>query len=237
MREKLIVALDCDAHEARSLAHSLEGHALWLKVGMTLYYEAGPEIVHQLRDMGFRIFLDLKLHDIPHQAKGAAEKIARLGCEMLTVHALGGSAMVHAACEGAERGALDAGLPVPAVIAVTVLTSMDEDALRAVGIDRSPGEEVTLLSRVMRAGCANGVVCSPHEAAEMRSVFGEDALIVTPGVRPGWFENGDQRRVMTPVQALDAGASHLVIGRPITASPVPAEAFERIVAEIEESNA
>lgn len=233
MRERLIVALDCDQHEARSLARSLEGHVTWLKVGMTLLYEAGPEIVLHLRDLGFRIFLDLKLHDIPHQVNGAAEQVARLGAEMLTVHAAGGSAMIRAACDGAARGAASAGIEPPAVIAVTVLTSMDDAMLRAVGVERTPGEQAMVLGRVAKTACASGVVCSPHEAAAMRALFGDSALVVTPGVRPSWAELGDQSRVLGPTAALEAGASHLVIGRPITAAAVPADAVERIVEEME----
>lgn len=232
-RDRLIVALDLDARDALDLARSLEGTVRWLKVGMTLYYEQGPEIVAHLRDMGFDVFLDLKLHDIPHQVAGAAETVARLGVQMLTVHASGGSAMIKAAVEGAHRGAADAGVAPPSVIAVTVLTSMDDSALSEVGVGSSASEQVPLLARVAREGRADGVVCSPHEAAAMRVLLGESALVVTPGVRPTWAASGDQARIATPYKALESGASHLVVGRPITAAAVPVEAAERIVTEME----
>lgn len=232
-RDRLIVALDLDARDALDIARSLEGTVRWLKVGMTLFYERGPEIVEHLQALGFDIFLDLKLHDIPHQVAGAAETVARLGVQMLTVHASGGSTMIEAALEGARRGAADAGVAPPAVIAVTVLTSFDDAMLSAVGVGRAAVEQVPLLARVARTGRADGVVCSPHEAAAMRELLGEAALVVTPGVRPTWAATDDQARIATPYAALEAGASHLVVGRPITAAPVPAEAAERIVTEME----
>jgi len=232
-RDRLIVALDLDARESLDVARSLEGTVRWLKVGMTLFYERGPEIVEHLRALGFDIFLDLKLHDIPHQVEGAAQSISRLGVQMLTVHASGGSAMIAAAVEGSKRGARAAGLEPPAVLAVTVLTSMDDAMLNAVGVERPAAEQVQELARVARVAGADGIVCSPHEAARMRELLGESALIVTPGVRPTWAAAGDQSRIATPYAALEAGASHLVVGRPITAAPVPVEAAEQIVSEME----
>ncbi len=232
-RDRLIVALDLDADGALALARSLQGHVRWLKVGMTLYYACGPRIIAELRELGFDIFLDLKLHDIPHQVSGAAETLARLGVQMLTVHASGGAPMVAAAVEGARRGAQAAGVPVPAVIAVTVLTSMDDATLATLGVERSAAEQVTLLARASALGVADGVVCSPEEASRMRDLLGADALVVTPGVRPAGADVGDQSRVATPAAALGAGASHLVIGRPITAASDPVAAVEKIISEME----
>ncbi|TLM77431.1 MAG: orotidine-5'-phosphate decarboxylase, partial [Actinobacteria bacterium] len=197
------------------------------------FYEAGPEVVAHLRDMGFKVFIDLKLHDIPHQVEGAAERLGRLGAGMITVHASGGAAMVSAARRGAAAGAQAAGLPAPTLLAVTVLTSMNDEMLAAVGVDRPAAEQVELLARGADAGGADGVVCSPHEAARMRVLLGEGAAIVTPGVRPGWAETGDQQRIATPASALEAGASHLVVGRPITAAAVPADAAKKILDEME----
>lgn len=230
-RSRIIVALDCDRDQALEIAEALKGRVGWLKVGMTLFYEAGPTIVSQLRDLGFDVFLDLKLHDIPHQVSGAAERIGRLGARMLTVHASGGSKMIAAAVEGARRGARAAGVEAPSVIAVTVLTSTDDAGLREIGISRTSAEQVALLGAVTRDAGAAGVVCSPKEAAAMREVLGPDALVVTPGVRPVWAATGDQSRIATPADALASGASHLVIGRPITDADDRAEAVERIVAE------
>lgn len=232
-RDRLIVALDLDERGALDLARALSGHVRWLKVGMTLYYACGPRIIAELRELGFDIFLDLKLHDIPHQVSGAAETLARLGVQMLTVHASGGAPMVSAAVEGARRGAEAAGVPVPTVIAVTVLTSMDDATLATLGVERSAAEQVTLLARASALGVADGVVCSPEEASRMRDLLGPAALVVTPGVRPAGADVGDQSRVATPAAALGAGASHLVIGRPITAASDPVAAVEKIISEME----
>lgn len=232
-RNPIIVALDCDAAEALALAHALRGKVGWLKVGMTLFYAEGPEIVARIRELGFEVFVDLKLHDIPHQVAGAAASIARLGAGMLTVHASGGSAMMRAAVESSRRTAEEVGLEPPAVLAVTVLTSTDDAGLAEVGVGRPAVEQVPMLGALARDAGVDGVVCSPREAALMRELLGEDALIVTPGVRPLWSEAGDQARIATPASALEAGASHLVIGRPITAAPDPAQAADRIIAEIE----
>ena len=228
----VIVALDCDAQEALALAAALRGRVTWLKVGMTLYYAEGPGIVARLRELGFQVFVDLKLHDIPHQVAGAADRIARLGAGMFTVHAAGGLPMMRAAVESSRRGAEEVGLPAPAVLAVTVLTSTDDNGLSEVGVSRMASEQVVLLARLAHAAGVDGVVCSPREAALMREVLGEDALVVTPGVRPVWSDADDQSRIATPAAALAAGASHLVIGRPITAAPDPGEAACRIIAEL-----
>lgn len=234
-RDRLIVALDLGAKDALALARELEGAVGWLKVGMTLFYSEGPAIVERLSRMGFRIFLDLKLHDIPHQAEGAARSVARLGIGMLTVHASGGVPMIDAAMRGAAQGADDAGVARPSVLAVTVLTSVDDAALAAVGVERTSTEQVALLTRVARAGGADGVVCSPHEAALVREVLGESALVVTPGVRQAGEDAGDQSRVATPAAAIHGGASHLVVGRPITGAAKPREAAARIIKEMEEA--
>lgn len=232
--DRIIVALDVDARDAFAIARSLEGTVRWLKVGLTLFYQEGPGVVQRLSDFGFEVFLDLKLHDIPHQVESASATIARLGARMITVHAAGGSVMVDAAVRGARRGAEDVGLAPPAVLGVTVLTSMTDAGMQAVGVGHPVSEQVPLLARVAHAGGADGVVCSPHEAAVMRSMLGEDGLVVTPGVRPAGTDSGDQSRVATPRSALEAGASHLVIGRPITGVPDPAQAAMRIIAELEE---
>lgn len=229
MRDRIIVALDTDAEGALALASRLRGHVGWVKVGMMLYYSCGPRIVADLRDMGFRVFVDLKLHDIPHQIEGAARELARLGAGMITVHALGGESMMRAAAESSRESAADAGLAAPAVLAVTVLTSMDAPSLAAIGVPATPEREVPLLAALAVGAGVDGCVCSPREAAAVRGVMGDAALVVTPGVRPIGSDAGDQARVATPAQALRDGASHLVIGRPITGADDPALAADRII--------
>lgn len=235
LRDRLIVALDLDVDGSLSLARQLSGRVGWLKVGMTLFYEAGPDIVIRLRDLGFNVFLDLKLHDIPHQVRGAARSVAHLGAGMLTVHASGGQAMVRAAVDGAREGAADSDVAPPTVLAVTVLTSMDDATLSAIGVGRGASEQVPLLASLALDAGAGGVVCSPQEATRLRGVLGPEPFIVTPGVRPAGTAIGDQSRVATPAEAIRDGASHLVVGRPITEAPDPVEAAEQIIAQMKES--
>lgn len=231
--DRIIVALDTgDAAEALALAGRLRGRATWLKVGMTLMYSAGPSVVTDLRELGFEVFVDLKLHDIPHQVQGAARSLGSLGAGMLTVHASGGEAMMRAALLGVREAADKAGVQIPKVIAVTVLTSSDDAMLSSVGVESAAASQVGRLGGLaLRAG-VDGVVCSPREAAEMRALLGADALVVTPGVRPAGSDVGDQARIATPLAAIQAGASHLVVGRPITAAADPAAAFDEIASQL-----
>lgn len=230
-RERIIVALDCDRTEALELAGKLSGHATWLKVGMTLFYAEGPDIVREFRELGFKVFLDLKFHDIPHQVRGAARSAALAGADLLSVHGLGSGAMLAACREGAEEVAERRGAR-PKLVAITVLTSMDQEALAQIGIDAPVAEEAARLASLAKANGIDGIVCSPQEARAMRQLLGEDALIVTPGVRPAGAALGDQSRVATPAAALEAGASHLVVGRPITSADDPVKAYEAIVSEL-----
>lgn len=231
-RERIMVALDCDRDRAFELADMLQGHACWLKVGMTLYYAAGPAMVKALKDRGFKIFLDLKFHDIPHQVHGAARSAALTGADLLTVHGLGGSAMLQAAVEGAREASVESDAERARVIAITVLTSMDVAALMQIGIDDPVADEARRLALLAQDAGTDGIVCSPQEAQAMRKLLGSDAWIVTPGVRPRGAALGDQSRVATPAQAINAGASHLVVGRPITEADDPVRAFEAIVEEL-----
>ncbi|MBS3956960.1 MAG: orotidine-5'-phosphate decarboxylase [Clostridiales bacterium] len=233
MRDAIIVALDTDAHTALTLARTLRGHVQWLKVGMTLYYAEGPDIIVRLQAMGFRIFLDLKLHDIPHQVEGAARQIARLGVAMFTVHASGGQMMLEAAVRGACEGSGECGIDTPDVLAVTVLTSMDAATLASTGVMCSPREQVVRLLSIARDAGVQGVVCSPHEAASARAAIGPEGLVVTPGVRLPGGDPGDQKRVATPVEALRAGASHIVIGRPVTGAPNPVTVVHEMISSTE----
>lgn len=227
--ERVIVALDCSEQRALELADLLAGKAAWMKVGMTLYYAAGPGIVRALKERGFKVFLDLKFHDIPHQVEGAARSAALSGADMLTMHTVGGADMMRAAQRGAEAAAAELGADVPVTLGITVLTSMSAEVLAETGVVRGMEEQVSALAAQAKAAGISGVVASPREAAALRELLGPQAYIVTPGVRPAGSDLGDQSRVATPAAAIAAGASHIVVGRPITQAEDPAAALEAIV--------
>ncbi len=231
-RDAVIVALDCDRDEAFHLADLLAGKARWVKVGMTLYYAYGPEMVRAMHDRGFKVFLDLKLHDIPFQIHGAARSASMVGADILSIHGLGGADMVAQARAGVEEAAAEREGDRTRLVAISVLTSMDQEALASIGVDAPVADEVARLAKLAVGAGSDGIVCSPQEAADMRALLGPDALIVTPGVRPAGAALGDQKRVATPAAAIAAGASKLVIGRPITQAEDPAAAMDAIVAEL-----
>lgn len=227
-RRRLIVALDVPTSGAAlALVDRLEGHCAWFKVGLELYVAAGPAIVETLIRRGYSVFLDLKLHDIPNTVAAAVRATASLGVQMLTVHAAGGPAMLAAARDAAAGMAA-----APQLLAVTVLTSMDQAQMTATGLPRSPREQVALLAQVGMDAGIHGFVCSAQEADAMRALVGTDGVLVTPGIRPAGAEVGDQQRVATPAMALRAGASYLVVGRPITQALNPAKAAAEILDEM-----
>lgn len=227
-RNRLIVALDVpNSAAALSLVDRLESTCRWFKVGLELFVAAGPSVLEPIIARGHSIFLDLKFHDIPNTVAGAVRSAATLGVRMINVHAGGGPAMLAAA-----RSALDSFSNPPELLAVTVLTSMDQAQVAAVGLSRSPAEQVELLARMCLAAGVNGFVCSPQEVAALRTLAGPDASLVIPGIRPAGADAGDQRRIATPVETLRRGASHLVVGRPITQAPNPASAAEAILGEM-----
>ena len=229
-KDRIIVALDCDRSRALELADMLAGHATWLKIGMTLFYQEGPYFVTALQKRGFKVFLDLKFHDIPHQVKGAAKAAAEAGADMLTMHAIGGIKMMQAAKEGlAQARWVDT---EPISLGITVLTSMSAEDLELTGVTRSVTDQVIELAKQAKEAGLSGVVASPQEALMLREVLGNDAYIVTPGVRPVGSDLSDQSRVSTPKQAFDNGASHIVVGRPITEQADPVAAFEAIAKEL-----
>jgi orotidine-5'-phosphate decarboxylase len=230
--DKVIVALDCDRARALELAELLSGRARWVKVGMTLFYAEGPVVVDDLRARGLSVFLDLKIHDIPFQVQGAVRAASLTGADLLSIHGLGASAMIRAARAGAEEAAFERDGARTRLLAISVLTSMDARALAEVGIFDPLPQEVSRLAALSHSAGADGLVCSPQEAARMRALLGPEALIVCPGVRPAGSASDDQRRVATPSQALAAGASQLVVGRPITGAADPAGAFDAICAEL-----
>lgn len=240
-RDAIIVALDCDIARAQELADILQGRATWVKVGMTLFYREGPRVVKLFKDRGFKVFLDLKLFDIPFQVEGAAESAALTGADIISIHALGSSEMIQAAARGVARASAGAGAAGTAghagaeaakIISISVLTSMNDDSLKEIGIESSVEDEVSRLGALAARSGSNGMVCSPHECASMRACFGEDGLIVVPGVRPKSACANDQKRVATPAFTLSHGASKIVIGRPITQADDPRASFDAIVDEI-----
>ena len=228
---RLVVALDTASREqALAWARSLSGRVGLVKVGLELFTAAGPALVEELAGLGVPVFLDLKLHDIPNTVERAARTCARLGVRLLTVHATGGAAMLAAAAAGAAAAA-SAG-ERPRVLAVTVLTSLDDAALDALGIPGGAAARVLAWADLARRSGCDGVVCSPHELAALRGRLGADFVLLAPGIRPTGAEIGDQRRVATPAAAVAAGADYIVVGRPITAAPDPVAAAEAIVAEL-----
>ena len=233
--DRLLVALDVDtADRALALAEQVRGVAGGLKVGSRLFTTAGPDLVRRLVDSGARVFLDLKFHDIPNTVAQAVDAAVRTGAWMINVHASGGSAMMQAAARAAAEAATASGRPAPLVIAVTVLTSMDADGLHQVGVTRPLLDHVLVLARMAHAAGMQGVVASPHETAAIRQACGPDFAIVTPGIRgaSAGQEKNDQARTMGPAEAVKAGATFIVVGRPIIAAPEPRAAAEAIVAEL-----
>ena len=226
-RERLIVAVDVPtADEARALVDRLAGQVGMFKIGSQLFTAAGPDIVREIVARGEKVFLDLKYHDIPNTVAGAVGSASRLGVSLLTLHGLGGRAMMEAA-----EGALPAmGLRL---LAITILTSHDEAALQEVGVLLSLTDSVRRLARLAKEAGIDGVVASPHEVGHIREACGRGFLIVTPGIRPAGSHAGDQARLATPATALAAGADYLVVGRPIIEARDPAAAAAAILDEME----
>jgi orotidine-5'-phosphate decarboxylase len=229
--KELLVALDVDTvAEARAMADRLRGAVGGFKIGSRLFTGEGPAFVEELASRGDRVFLDLKFHDIPNTVAGAIAAATRLGVWMVNVHASGGSAMMRAARAAADEEAARLSRPAPLVIAVTMLTSLDQEALREIGL-RSITEQVERLARLTEASGLDGVVASPQEIALIRRSCGPRFAVVTPGIRGKADVKGDQSRTLSAADALAAGASYLVVGRPIIAAADPRAAAERIAAE------
>ena len=229
----VIVALDYpDADSARDFVAKVKPESCRLKVGKELFVAAGPAFVRELVDSGHAVFLDLKFHDIPNTVAQACKAAARLGVWMMNVHASGGPRMLQAAREAVETGTGDR----PLLIAVTVLTSMGEGELQAIGIHASAEDQVMRLARLTQEAGLDGVVCSAREAKPLRQALGSTFNLVTPGIRPAGADAGDQTRILNPAQALAAGSDYLVIGRPITQAPDPMAALAAINQEIESFN-
>lgn len=228
-RNSIIVALDCARPRALELADILSGHALWVKVGMTLFYREGPAIVHEMKARGFKVFLDLKLHDIPHQVEGACASALSCGADIVSIHGLGGKEMMRAAVRAKSSPDAQVSLDSsPKIIAISVLTSMNDEALHEIGVDTTAAEEAATLAHLACAQGVDGMVCSAFEARKMRKIFGTEGLIVCPGIRMKGNAVADQARVATPAFARSEGASMIVVGRPITEAGDPAAAYEAI---------
>ncbi len=231
--KRIIVALDfADPAAARALAPRLDPRACRVKVGKELFTRAGPGIVEELAGRGFEVFLDLKFHDIPNTVAAACRAAAELGAWMVNVHAQGGRAMMEAA-----RDAVAGARRPPLLTAVTVLTSLDDAQLREIGYDGDAQGLVSRLAGLAEQAGLDGVVCSPREAARLRAERRAGFVLVTPGIRPAGVTSDDQKRVMTPADALAAGADYLVIGRPITAAGDPLKALQAIRVGIGETAA
>jgi orotidine-5'-phosphate decarboxylase len=228
MRERLIVALDVSsASEAQKLVARVGDAAGIYKVGLQLFTAEGPSIVRDLVSSGRRVFLDLKLHDIPTTVALAVKSAAELCVDMLTIHASGGSAMLRAATEAAA-GRLK-------LLAVTVLTSLNDEDMQEIGVSGRVSDQVLRMAALAQSAGCQGIVTSPRESLMVRRALGEGFAIVTPGIRPAGAEMNDQQRIATPAQAISNGASHIVVGRPITHAADPAQAAEAIISEMEQA--
>jgi len=232
MPAQLFLALDTtDVAQAAAQAQATRGAVAGIKLGLEFFAANGPAGVRATA-AGHRLFLDLKLHDIPNTVAGAVRAVAPLGPELLTVHAGGGGGMLRAAAEAAGEAAAKTGQPRPRLVGVTVLTSLGEADLGPIGQRGPVADQALRLATLAQSSGLDGVVCSPHEIAALRAECGAGFLLVVPGIRPAWAAAGDQKRVMTPGEAARLGADYLVIGRPITAAADAADAARRVAAEI-----
>ncbi|SDM91615.1 orotidine-5'-phosphate decarboxylase [Paenibacillus sp. yr247] len=230
---RIMVALDyANAEGAEGLLKQLEGIPCYVKVGMQLFYAAGPGFVESLKDRGYKVFLDVKMHDIPNTVKGGAESVTRLGVDVFNVHAAGGKQMMEAALEGVDKG-LASGAERPIVIGVTQLTSTSQLVLNdEIGLTGTVEQAVIRYARLAHAAGLQGVVASPLEVTAVKAACGDGFVTVTPGIRPAGADVGDQSRIMTPSEAFAQGTDYVVIGRPITGAADPRAAIEAIIDSI-----
>jgi orotidine-5'-phosphate decarboxylase len=234
MRERLVVALDVDTlDQALALVRALAGQVGMFKIGKQLFTHAGPQAVRLIQNLGGEIFLDLKFHDIPNTVAKAAVEATRLGVKMFNVHASGSLEMMRATVKEVRRVCRQEKRRRPIMLAVTVLTSLNQDDLQRVGVERKVADQVVRLALLTKEAGMDGVVASPHEVADIREACGRRFVIVTPGIRPAFASHNDQQRVMTPRGAIRAGVDYIVVGRPIVEAKDPVAAARAIVAEME----
>ena len=233
LKKKIIIALDVKNKEEAAAAVSGLKDARTFKVGLELFTAEGPALFKKLKVLRKGIFLDLKLHDIPNTVAGAVRAAVRHGVQMMTIHASGGRDMMARAAEAARETAEAENVERPLLLGVTILTSLKSAELNEVGMKPDVAEQVLRLAGLAKSAGMDGVVCSPQEIELIRKEHGRDLLIVTPGIRPAWAAAQDQKRIMTPAEAIRKGADYLVIGRPITGAASPQDAFARIVEELE----
>ena len=227
---ELIVALDVNNRQEAEEKVKLIGDAVnFYKIGLELFSAEGPDVVRTVTGLGKKVFLDLKLHDIPRTVERAVKSAANLGVDLMTIHSVGGKAMISAAANAAA----EFGANAPKILAVTVLTSLDQSDLNDIGVERTPAEQVAQMGKLALSSGANGIVCSPKEVKAMREILGPAALLVTPGVRPQGSDVGDQKRIATPGDAVRDGSTHLVVGRPILQAADPVAAAIAIRAEMD----
>jgi len=235
LKEKIIIALDVGTkREALALAEALK-EARVFKIGLELFTAEGPALLDEAVRLGKKPFLDLKYHDIPNTVAGAVRSATRKGVHMLTLHTSGGIEMMAAAARAALEESARTGKERPVLLGVTVLTSLKDEELRRIGFAHAVADQVLRLAVLAKDSGLDGVVCSPHEIESIKRECGSHFLVVTPGIRPAWAAAQDQKRIMTPAEAIGKGADYLVIGRPITEASSPLEAFLRVLAELEES--
>ena len=234
MRERLIVALDVDnLEQAAELVRQLAGEVGMFKIGKQLFTHAGPQAVRQIQELGGEIFLDLKFHDIPNTVAKAAIEATRLGVKMFNVHASGSLEMMRLTVKEVKRVCRQQKLRKPIMLAVTVLTSLNQDDLQRVGVERKVADQVVRLALLTKEAGMDGVVASPHEVADIREACGRRFVIVTPGIRPSDGNRNDQQRVMTPQGAVRGGVDYIVVGRPIIEAKDPVAAAQAIVADMQ----
>lgn len=233
-KSQIMVALDFSSvDDALKLVHKLEEYKPFLKIGMQLFYLSGPQLIYQLKEKGFSIFLDLKLHDIPNTVKGAAQSLSNLGVDIFNVHCAGGQRMMEAAMEGVEKGMSSANIQAPKVIGVTQLTSTSQKMMnQEIGIPGELNESVSHYAKLAKQSGLQGVVCSALEVPMIKKDLGEGFITVTPGIRPNQFNVADQVRITTPQEAARLGTDYMVIGRAITEAEDPAEMYERISSDL-----
>lgn len=234
MKNRLIVALDTDdGEEIDSITDMLRNKVSWVKIGFQAYTTVGNEVFSLMRERKFNTFLDLKFHDIPNTVARDVGTMTKLGANMINMHASGGIDMMQAACKSANEAAKESGITRPKLLGVTILTSIDEPEFQSsFGSKRELTEQVVYLATQAKKAGLDGVVASPLEIEPIRKACGDKFLIITPGIRPKWADVGDQRRITTPVEAINRGADYIVVGRPIIKHDDPSEAAERILDEM-----